>query len=342
MTSRMPRLALPSLCLAALIGCGSSDDVVASGAGGAGSDGASAGGETVAPEVEVATGPVRSYVAEEHAVVLRLDMARVRASAVSSDIASLVRSYPAWQRLLQGSGIDPVRDFDRVLVSAPTTATDSATMLIVHSLGDERVREAVLQMAVERGEQPEWRQVDGFDVVDWPADTDPPRVVVIAGPQELLVTTAAEFDAVIAVAHDHRLRRSADEVIEPALQLEDGVIALVAAGELSERMAARIEHPPQSYEVELRDHGEEAGRMTLALRAEYADAAASEAARGWVVEQRDFYAGQMLVRAVGLDRVLREATIATEGPRLVIDASFTEEEVQRVLGLLAFAQMSGG
>jgi len=306
----------------------------------------SAGGETEAvadPPVqeEVATGPVRSYISETNTVVMRLNMARVRESAVSDDIASLVRAYPAWQRLLAGSGIDPVRDFDSVLVAAQTTVTDSATMLLVHSLGNERIREAVLQMAVEHGDRPEWRQVDGFDVVDWPAETDPPRVVVIAGPQELLVTTAPELEAALEVAHDHRLRRASDEVIEPGLQFETGVIATVAADELSERMASRIEHPPESYTVELRDHAEEAGRMLLDVTAAYADAAASEAARGWVVEQRDFYAGQMLVRAVGLDRVLREATINAEGPQLSMNASFTEEEVQRVLGLLAFAQMGG-
>ncbi|MCB9593623.1 MAG: hypothetical protein H6719_12895 [Sandaracinaceae bacterium] len=301
------------------------------------------GGEAVVVAPEVATGPVRSYVAEDAAVTMRLDMTRVRASAVSADIASLVRAYPAWQQLLGSSGIDPVRDFDRVLVTSATTATDSGTMLIVHNLTNERVREAVLAMAVDRGARPEWRQEDGFDVVDWPAETDPPRVVVLTGAHELVVTTTAELPGILAIAHDHRLRRQADEVVEPALALEDGVIAMVHATQVSERMAARIEHPPQGFDLELRDapgDGEE-DRMTIAIRGGYADAAAAEAARAWAVQQRDFYAGQMLVRAVGLDRALRDAQITAQDSDLVIDASFTEEEVQRVLGLLAFAQIGG-
>ncbi|MEZ4336457.1 MAG: hypothetical protein R3B82_07510 [Sandaracinaceae bacterium] len=323
----------------ALFACGSSEDEPPAAE--------TAGGEAVAPAPEVATGPVRSYVADDHTVVMRLDMARVRASSVSSDIASLVRSYPTWQQLLGSSGIDPVRDLDLVLVTAAAAqGSDSGTMLIRHQLTNERVREAVLSMAVDRGAQPEWRQVDGFDVVDWPAQTEVPRVVVITAEHELLVTTAGELDAALAVAHDHRLRRQADEVVEPALHLDDGVIASLRVDELSDRWRARIEHPPERLEAVLREAASEAGaedgHFAIDADATYADAASAEAARAWFVQQRDFYAGQMLVRAVGLDRPLREAQIVAEGERVSIDAAFSEEEVQRVLGLLAFAQMGGG
>jgi len=301
-----------------------------------------AGGEAVEPEPEVPTGPLRSYVREGDSVTMRLDMVRVRESAVSSDIGSLIRSYPTWNDLLGRSGIDPIEDFERVLVTSQGAGTDSATMVIVHNLTEAQVRDAVLQMSVDEGAAPDWREVDGFDVVEWPAETETPRLVVIAGPHELVVTTEAELDGVIEVAHDHRLRRSADEVLEPALQLGDDVIATVRASEISDRFRARIQHPPDSFEVELRDDPEEAERMNLSLRGAYPDAAAAEQARAWADEQRRFYAGQMLVRAVGLNRPLEEATIAVDGSDLTIDASFTEEEVQRVLGLLAFASVGAG
>jgi len=325
-----------SLSLAlGLWGCGGDDSSEPT-------DDSTAGGEAVEPEVEVATGPVRSYVREGDTVTMRLDMVRVRESAVSSDIGSLIRSYPTWNDLLGRSGIDPIADFERVLVTSQGAGTDDATMVIVHNLTEAQVREAVLQMSVDEGAPPQWREVDGFDVVEWPAETETPRLVVIAGPHELVVTTEAELEAVVAVAHDHRLRREADEVVEPALELADDVIATVRASEISDRFRARIQHPPDSFEVELRDDPEEPERMNLSLRGAYPDAAAAEQARAWADEQRRFYAGQMLVRAVGLNRPLEEATIAVDGVNLTIDASFTEEEVQRVLGLLAFAQVGAG
>lgn len=315
-----------------LVGCGAAEDPVAA-------ERAPTSGDEVTREVP--TGPVLSYLEESHRVVLRLDMERVRESTLSSDIGSLVRSYPTWRELLRGSGLDPVRDFDRVLVVAVGALNEGGRMLVRHHLTNERIREAVLAMAVRGGTRPEWRTVDGFDVVDWPADTEVPRIVVLSGEGELVVTTVEDLDAVLAVAHDHRLRRVDDELIEPALQLEDGVIATMVAAELSARVRARIRHPPDSIEVSLGDDLEHPGRLIIALRGNYADAASAETARTWVIEQRDFYAGQMLVRAVGLDRPLREAVIATVGAQLQVDVSFTEEEAQRVMGLLALAQIGG-
>lgn len=302
---------------------------------------ATAGAEVEEVVEEVAEGPTRSYVAEHHTAVMRVDLVRVRESSISDDIASLVRSYPTWQELLGGSGIDPVRDFDRVLVSGARSVTGPATMLIRHHLTNERIREAVLNVAVENERRPEWRTVDGFDVADWPAPTQTPRVVIIAAEHELVVTTPEGLEEAIAVAHDHRLRRSGDELVEPALTLDEGVIATVVAQELSERSMRRLRYPPDSFELTLADNLEEEGQMVIRAHAVYPNAAGAEQARLYFARQRDFYAGQMLVRAVGLDRPLREATIETEEERLDVNASFTDEEAQRVLSLIALGQLGG-
>ncbi|HJL14856.1 MAG TPA: hypothetical protein RMH99_04320 [Sandaracinaceae bacterium LLY-WYZ-13_1] len=299
-------------------------------------------GDEAAPEPAAPVGPPRSYVADEDTIVVRVDMARVRASSISSDIGSLVRSYPTWQRLLGRSGIDPVRDFDRVLVSAPTAITDRATMVIHHRLSGADVREAVLNMAVAEGEQPAWREVGGFDVVDWPAPTDPPRVVILSGPSEFVVTTPDDLERVIAVASDHRARRRGDETVEPALVLEDGTVATVVAEEMSEYGRSRMRHAPEAFEVVLRDDAEAEGHLRLRARGTYADADAASAAARYYVTQRNEYAGNMMVRAVGLDRPLREATIEAEGNRLDVTAAFTEEEIQRVLGLVALGGLGAG
>lgn len=316
-----------------LIGCGGDQAPTA-----APVEEASTGGE--APR-EVATGPVQSYVTDADSVVMRLDMTRVRSSSLSDDIGSLVRSYPTWRDLLGSSGIDPVRDFDHVLVAAPTAVVGRSVMLVKHNMTNARVREAVLAMAVERDERPQWRQEDGFDVVDWPAATEPPRVVVLTGDRELVVTTEEDLPRVLGVAHDHRLRRQANETIEPALAMDDGVIATVVASSLGEATRRRIQYPPDAFAVELSDDPTEQGRMRIHADAQYADAASADQARGWFTQQRDYYAGQMLVRAVGLDRPLREAVIEGEGPHVDLRATFTEEEVERVLGLVALGGLGG-
>ena len=300
-----------------------------------------AGGEAQAEPVP--EGPPASYVTAEHHVLVVIDMTRVRESPVGGDIGSLIRSYPTWRELLGSSGIDPVRDFDRALIAAPGALTGQGILLLRHHLDDADIRERVLRMAVSGGETAAWRQERGFSVVDWPAQTDPPRIVVLTGPGELVVCTAQDLPRVLDVASDHRARRRASETsepIEPALALGDAVIASVRADEVSGSMASRFEHPPEAFDLELREDGSRE-QLALAAHARYADDGAAVAAANYLSRQRDYYADQMLVRAVGLDRLLREARIETEGSRLDVGATFTVEEMQRVLGLVALGQIGG-
>lgn len=299
---------------------------------------ASAGGEAEVVAPPRPSGPPESHVAADHRVVVRIDMEAVRGSALATDIGSLVRSYPMWRTLLGASGIDPVRDFDAVLVAAPAVIADRSVIVIRHHLGNARIREAVLAMSVDRGARPEWREVEGFSVVDWPAETDVPRVVVLSAENELVVTTPDGLDRVVAVARDHAARREGDATVEPALQLEDGLIATIVADEVGEG-GQRMRYPPEAFRVAVRQDGEQEGRVSLSAIGTYADDAAADQARRYYAGQRDFYAGQMLVRAVGLDRPLREATIAGEGNVIDVQASFTEDEIQRALGIVALGQM---
>ncbi len=321
--------------LLALVGCGSQEAPPES----APASQASAGGEDAAPARP--TGPPASYAGDDARVIVRIDMEAVRGSTLANDIGSLVRSYPTWRELLGSSGIDPVRDFDRVLVAAPAVVSAHSVILIRQHLGNERIREAVLQMAVSEGERPEWRDVNGFPVVDWPAETEVPRVVVLTSENELVVITPDALDRAIEVARDHAARRAApDELIEPALALDDGLIATVQADQVGEN-ARRFQHPPEAFRVTIRQDGEQEGHIVLSAQGTYPDDQHAEEARRYFAEQRDFYAGQMLVRAVGLDRPLREANIEAHGNTVDVRASMTEEEIQRVLGLLALGQMGG-
>jgi hypothetical protein len=297
----------------------------------------SAGGEEVVSRQPSAT--LQSYVGEGDQVVVRLDMERVRSSSLSEDIGSLVNSYPMWQELLGSSGIDPVRDFDRVLITAPAVIADRSIMLIRHNLTNTRVREAVLSMAVEAGQRPEWETQNGFSVVRWPAETEIPRYVVITGEHELVVTTEEDLPRVLVVANDHAARRTADEAMEPALALEAGTIATVVASEIG---GTRFEYPPDSFQLTIREVAGEERRIELVAHGTYADETSATSARAYFNQQRDFYAGHMLARAVGLDRPLREAQIGGVGNMVDLSASFTEEEIERVLGLFALAGMSGG
>jgi hypothetical protein len=285
------------------------------------------------------TGPVQSFVGGDHRVVVRVDLTLVRESPVGADISSLIRAYPAWQELLGSSGIDPVRDFDRVVVAGTGSVTGRGVMVIRHHLDEADIRRRVLQMSVSQGESPEWRRERGFPVVDWPAPTDPPRVVVLSGAHEIVVTTADDLERVLDVAEDHRGRSEGDEIVEPGLLMDTDVLATIAAQDI-DPSSIRFQYPPDAFTVIVRQEND-GERMALVANATYADEGAATTARDYLSQQRDYYAGQMLVRMVGLDRVLREARIESAGNRLDLGASLTMEEMQRVLGLVALGQIGG-
>lgn len=311
---------------------------------------ASAGGEAVASAAPTApttpVGPPESYLDARHTVVMQIDMARVRRSPLREDIASAVRSYRTWRTLLGRSGLDPVRDFDQVLVGSSGAVADQAVILVVHRLSGAQLRDVILRMAVDRGERPAWRSVQGFELTDWPVGSRP-RVAVVVGPREVLLVHRDQLDQALQVAADHRARRTGDEVIEPRLAMEPGVM-VASAGHSLEPMpsvATRAWVPqgvqwPTSYSFELVDDPASQA-VRVHAQASFTDANAAAAAADYYRSQRDRYAGQVLVRAAGLDRALRGVRIEQQGPNLEVAASFTPQEMQRVLGLVALGQQMG-
>jgi hypothetical protein len=52
-------------------------------------------------------------------IAVRVDMQRIRASPIAEDVRGLLAAIPDWKALLDGSGIDPVDDIDRLLLATP-------------------------------------------------------------------------------------------------------------------------------------------------------------------------------------------------------------------------------
>jgi hypothetical protein len=300
-----------------------------------------AGGEGAPVEAAAPRTPVLSHARAGHVVRVVIDMARVRESAVGPDIASLIQSYPTWRELLGDSGIEPVRDFDRVLVLSPAVYSDEAMLLIRHRLSTGDLREAVLRMGVQRGEAVAWRQERGFDVVDWPVDTTVPRVVVVTGVGEIVVVPRDQLSTALEVAADHAARREDDGWVEPALALDEDVVVDAFVEDAGE---VRYRYSPDAFTVRMAETRDEAGTPSLSIevRGTFEDAEAAAEAREALERMRTYYADQMLVRAVGLDRPLRAARIGGEGEAMSLDATFTEQEIQRILGLMALRSLSAG
>lgn len=133
-------------------------------------------------------------------IALRLDIARVRASPLAPDVQRLLSAIPDWQALLDGSGIEPLEDLDRLLLASPNLQR-SRLIAAGRATGDEgAIRAAAERMAASRGESLEWRQIEGAPVTEW-HDRDPtPRVIALVGPRHFVIAREVDVPRVLAVA----------------------------------------------------------------------------------------------------------------------------------------------
>lgn len=304
---------------------------------------ASAGSERTA---SAPSGPPPSFLPAGTKVLLRLDVARIRRSPLAPDIASAIRATTSWQALAGDSGADPVRDFDAILVGADALYTDRRIVVLRHPHTEADVRRRVLALAIDRGAPAEWRDVDGCPAVRWPMrQTSLPYSLVLTAPHELVLAPDDELPRIAAVARDHAARRAllpsgGDVVLEPALAMREQEVATLRMDVPPPRRDGYPD-PPQRVRVEL-DEREDGDGVALAAHAEFDDAAKAETARAWLEGQRQTYASQVMVRAIGMHRPLEEARIVRSEAALDIGATLSAEEIRRLLGLIALSQLAAG
>jgi hypothetical protein len=282
-----------------------------------------------------------SYVAEGDTIVLRLDMDRIRNSSLADEISVWLEGNETWGAALSWAGIDPVQDFDLLLAVAPTSDPAESVVFARHRLTSDRIRSAVGRLKSD-GVAVAWRQVQGFDAARIPVGSADARVVVLTAPDELVVTSPALFDRVLRVASDQRDRRVGDELVEPALAFENGTIATVVAHRLNRWARERIpDPPPEAVDLRVTDDAQAQGRVHVHANGTYRDPAAAAAAGNALTERRDFYASHMLVTATGLNGPIGESEIQADGNELDVRSSFTEGDIERVIGMVAMMRQFG-
>lgn len=324
-----------SVLLALAIGCGGS------GAAEPVAENETSGGDAL-PEVAPAAPPM-SYLPQGTKVVARLDMARVRRSPLAPDISSAIRSTETWQRLAGSSGVDPVQDFDSIVVGGDALYTDRRVVVLRHPHTEAEVRQRILAMAVDRGAPPAWRDVEGLPAVSWPMQRSAVAYsLVITAPNELVLAPDDDLARIATVARDHASRREAgtSAVIEP--QLTDRRASEIATVTLGVPPPARegYPEPPQRMTVHVDENA--AGDAELAIASEFETEAQATAAHAWLQQQARHYAQQMMVRAIGMNRPIEEARFDLRGTHLDVGTRLSVEELRRLLGVLALSQLGGG
>lgn len=131
-------------------------------------------------------------------------------------LASKVAGLPTFKRVFEGTDVEPLRDFDRIFVTAPSTRRGAPVVMVgEHALAEERLRAAVDAM-VARSDPPG----------KWLPDVSVPAAQIrVRGESMVVATVAPNLLVVLAEGKASELHRFAGSGGLPEAQGEEAAVA---------------------------------------------------------------------------------------------------------------------
>ncbi|MDB4977566.1 MAG: hypothetical protein JWN48_5907 [Myxococcaceae bacterium] len=268
-------------------------------------------------------------------IALRVDMTRIRKSPVAGDVRSLLSAIPDWKALLEGSGIDPIEQIDRLLIATPNLQREKIVLAGRYFGGEQVVRDAVARLGAAKGEAVPWHSEGNVQVAPWANQDATPRVIALVGPQHFAISRAEDLPRVLAIAsvraqRGRKTRAPREQPADALLSMED-----------DEGLSLEIEGATQFVRRGRRGVPD---RLRLSiietpnLRAEvrgvfsYADEALAADGLSYLTELRDRYASNTLVALLGLSEPLESASVARQDNEVRIVLTLSVEQMRLIMG----------
>ena len=299
---------------------------------GAGADaGADAGTDSGVLAESVLEGPSR--IPPGAHMALRIDMARVRSSSVAEDVQRLLAAIPDWQLILADSGIDPVRDLDRLLIASPNLQRSKLVLAGKHSGGPTFAQGRVAELAKARQKYARWKKRHGVPVAPWFNRDVTPRVIGLLDEQHFTISTSRDLPRVLAFAQE-RSNKTDDKVNRPQALLSMGpneAVTIEIQG-VHRFVIGQIRNLPTSVVAAIEE--QHSNRITARARATYPSEASAERAVSYWERVRDHYGRMPLLALAGVAAPIRKMRFATEARELRVDTELSTQQMRMVLGFL--------
>ena len=270
-------------------------------------------------------------------IALRVDMARIRSSPIVGDVRTLLAAIPDWKALLDGSGIDPIEQVDRLLIATPNLQREKIVLAGRYLGGEQVVRDAVDRLAAAKGESATWHSEGNVQVAPWANQDATPRVIALVGPRHFAIARAEDLPRVLAIAAVRAQRGKKGAPKAPSQLPADALLSM----EENEGLSLEVEGAAQFVRRARRGIPERLRLSVIELpgtRAElrgvltYLDAAQAADARGYWNELRARYASNTLVALLGLSAPLEDATVEQRELEVHVDVKLTVEQMRLIMG----------
>jgi hypothetical protein len=274
-------------------------------------------------------------------IALRVDMKRVRSSPLGGDVGLLLASVPDWQLLLEGSGVKPVDDLDRLMIASPNLQRSKLVIAGEHRGQNDEARQAAKRLADSHGVPLEWRQEYGVEISTWANKDDTPRVIALLDTKRFAIARAEDIPKVLAAAQTRQGQRDANDTQESRWDIE-GLLGLDSAAVVSlevenARTFARgfADKVPLRFSANIVETQE--GQVRILMTGEYESRAVAQTAEAFWNATKDRYANHlrgMGVFSLGMAGPLSAGTITASHKRIKAEFQLSHSQVRILLGLI--------
>ena len=268
-------------------------------------------------------------------LALRVDLRRVRESPLGRDVTAFLRGVPDWQLLLDGSGIDPVADLDRLLVATPNLERSKLVLAGRHRRGEDFARKSVKNIARSRGKSVRWQRRFGVPTAVWHNLDQTPRTIALLSSKHFSISRKQDLERVLAMAKARELRDSKKEGLIAARGPDallsmgpDEAISLEVEG-VHRFVIGSIRHVPIRMRLAVRETG--ADEATVSVLATYeSDELAKEASVYWK-RVATFYSEQLIMTLAGFGKTLRRMDFTPEENRIQVSFKLSADQIRFIL-----------
>jgi hypothetical protein len=289
--------------------------------------------DSTAVAASTLTGPSRIPPGAQ--LALRIDMKRVRESPLAPDVTSFLRGVPDWQLLLEGSGIDPVADLDRLMVATPNLQRSKLVLAGRHRRDVSFTRKSVKRLARSRGKGVRWRQRYGVPTAQWRNLDETPRTLAILSPHHFSITRPEDLQRVLAMTAARELRDAEKEGLVsargPDALLSMGpeeAISLEVEG-VHHFVVGNIRHVPIRLRLAVRETGTD--EATVSVLATYDSESDAQAASEYWKKVAQFYSQQLIMSLAGFGKTLRRMDLVPDEERIQVSFTLDADQIRFIL-----------
>lgn len=279
------------------------------------------------------TGPSRIPPGAQ--LALRIDMKRIRESPLGPDVTHFLRSIPDWQLILDGSGIDPVSDLDRLLVATPNLERSRLVLAGRHRHDPSFARSSVQRLARSQGKGVRWQQRFGVPTAPWYNRDQTRRTIALLSSHHFSITRRQDLGRVLALTKARELRDARQEGLVKAhgpdalLSMGPGEAISLEIEGVHRFIIGSVKHVPMRLRVAVRETGPD--EATVIARATYAsDEEAAKASEYWK-KVATFYSQQLILTLAGFGKTLRRMELTPEKERVEVSFKLNADQIRFIL-----------